>query len=82
MGLLGLAQTKALSEKWQNSTNSKHIEVYTQKGRKHHFELNGGGLESQFDCLQKVAFRTKIRRTIKYLNIKSINMRVVTDSPP
>ena len=58
---MGSAQTKALSEKWQNSTNSKHIEVYTQKGRKRHFELNGGGLESQFDCLHKVAFQTKIR---------------------
>ena len=40
-------------------TSSKHIEVYTQKDRKRHFELNGGGLESQFDRMQKVAFRTK-----------------------
>ena len=68
MGLLGSAQTKALSKKCQKSTFSKHIEAYTQKGRKRHFELNGSGLESQFDCLQKVAFRTKIRRTIKHLN--------------
>ena len=26
--------------------NSKHIDVYTQKGRKRHFEHNGGGLVS------------------------------------
>ena len=43
---MGSAQTKALSEKGQNSTISKHIEVYTQKGRKRHSELNGGGIES------------------------------------
>ena len=30
----------------ENFTNSKHIEVYTQKDRKRHFELNEGGLES------------------------------------
>ena len=30
----------------ENFTISKHIEVYTQKDRKRHFELNGGGLES------------------------------------
>ena len=55
-------------KKLQNSTISKHIEVYTQKGRKRHFELNGGGLEFKFDRLQKVAFWTKIRLTMKYLN--------------
>src|SRR5574338_798362 len=49
-------------------TSSKHIKVYTQKGRKRHFGLNGSGLESQFDCLQKVAFRTNIRLTTLYLN--------------
>ena len=32
---------------------SKHIDAYTQKGRKRHFERNGGGLESKFDRLRK-----------------------------
>ena len=38
--------------------NSKSIEVYTQKGRKQHFELNGGGLESKFYRLRKMTFRS------------------------
>ena len=41
----------------QISLSSKHIDVYTQKDRKRHFELNGSGLESGFDHLQKVIFR-------------------------
>ena len=32
---------------------SKHIDAYTQKGRKRHFERNGGDLESKFDRLRK-----------------------------
>ena len=40
-------------EKVPNPPNSKSIDVYTQKGRKRHFELNGGGLESKFYRLRK-----------------------------
>ena len=65
---MGSAQTKALSEKVAKSTYSKHIEAYTQKGRKRHFKLNGSGPESRFDRMQKVAFRTKFRVSIKYLD--------------
>src|SRR5574338_143117 len=59
---------KALNKNIKILPNSKHIDVYTQKSCKRHFGLNGSGLESQFDCLQKVTFRTLIRLTMLYLN--------------
>ena len=37
---------KALNENIKILLNSKHIDVYAQKGRKHYFGLNGRGLES------------------------------------
>ena len=49
--------------------NSKSIEVYTQKGRKRHFEHNGGGPEFKFDRLRKVTFWVfKTELSILYLN--------------
>ena len=44
-------------QKHQILPNSKSIEVYTQKGRKRHFEVNGGGLESKFYRLRKMTFQ-------------------------
>ena len=83
---MGWNQTKALSEKVEILASSKYIDIYTQKGRKRHFKLNGSGLESKFDCLQKVAFRTLIRLTMLYLNktfkYTIVNMRIVTYFPP
>ena len=63
MGLItSKARTKILG-------NSKTIEVYTQKGRKRHFEHNGGGPEFNFDRLRKVTFWVfKTELSILYLN--------------
>ena len=50
---MGWTKPKVQSEMVKFLASSKHIKFYTQKSRKHHFGLNGSGLESQFDYLQK-----------------------------
>ena len=56
-------------EKVPISPNSKSVDVYTQKGRKRHFEHIGGGPEFKFDRLRKVTFWVfKTELLILYLN--------------